>query len=165
VQDQSRDEDEPQGCAATLSSLGLAAYTLLILSIGGSSCVCGLFSLNTALLNLAAPSELKGPAELEPWRIEELSRTGVLRAGETVALYHDHSPMGDGASGCAVVGQAVVRWDDDVETGRVEIVGATVEDRGNEVSVRLDGNEVLCPFGEEEGGDRFAHMLEASSKQ
>ncbi len=165
MQDQSRDEDEPQGCVATLSSLGLAAYTLLILGIGASSCVCGLFSLNTALLNLTTSSALKGPVELEPWRLEELKRSGVVREGEVLALYHDHSPMGDGSSGCVVAGENVVRWDEGTETGRVAIVGATVEDRGSEVSVSLDGNELLCPFGEDEGGDRFAHMLEASSEQ
>lgn len=159
-------DDEPQGCMETFSSLGLAAYTLLILGICISSCLCGGLTLNTAVLNMATPKELKGASEVDAWRTSELQRYGVLQDGEALLLYHDHTSMGDGRSGCLVLEEEVlVRWDDEVETARVPIAGSTVEEaEDGEVIVTLGEQQVRCPFDEGEGGDRFARMLRASSQ-
>jgi hypothetical protein len=123
--------------------------------------------LNTALLNISTPKELTGAVELEPWRLSELERYGVLVGGDELLLYHDHTSMGNGQSGCLVLAPEdapiLVRWDEQLETGRVPVAGATVLDNGAEVVVTHGEDEVVCPFGEDEGGDRFARMLQASS--
>lgn len=153
---------------AAFSSLGLAMYAGLILTICLSSCGCGVLTLNTALLNISTPKELIGAVELEPWRLSELERYGVLVPGDDLLLYHDHTSMGNGQSGCLVLAPedapTLVRWDDTVETGRVPVAGAVVENTEEEVVVTLGETAVRCPFGDDEGGDRFARMLRASAE-
>lgn len=152
---------------ATFSSLGLAMYAVLILTIMLSSCGCGVLSLNTAILNIASPKKLMGAVEVDPWRVQELERYGVLQPGETLLLYHDHTSMGDGTAGCMVLGPedgaTVVRWDDEVVTGRVEVSGATVTQNAEDVTITHGDVQVVCPFGADEGIEKFTRMLTASA--
>lgn len=152
---------------ATFSSLGLAMYAGLILTIMLSSCGCGLLSLNTAILNIASPKKLMGAVEVDPWRVQELERFGVLQPGDTLLLYHDHTSMGDGTAGCMVLAPedqaAVVRWDDTEETARVEVSGATVTQNPEDVTITNGDAQVVCPFGEDEGIEKFTRMLQASA--
>ena len=160
--------DEPKGCFGFLQSLGLAAYALLILGIGGSAFLCALGSMQGIVSNALNPHELVGSVEIEAWRVEEMRRRELIGADALPDLYHDHSSLGDGSSGCMVVDRHVVRWELWQEEARVPIPGATVTAYGDEDSptVTTTNGEltVNCPFDEDEGGARFARMLQAESQ-
>lgn len=162
------DDSEPEGCFQQLSKLGLAAYALLILGIGASATLCAVGSMSAIVENALDPHALVSGLEAETWRIEELRRRELLGAEELPDLYHDHSGLGDGSSGCMVTGGELVRWELWNEDGRVPIEGARVKTYGDEsaptVTVTLGEASVSCPFDEDEGGDRFARMLTAEAR-
>lgn len=96
----------------------------------------------------------------------ELRARGILAAGETPWLYHDHSPHADGSSGCVAAGDRLIRFDGPVETASVVLTGATITyhlgDRAW-VIVRNGDTELVCPFGLGEGAQDFADVLRAAA--
>lgn len=161
------DEQPPEGCLAQLQKLGLAAYALLIIGIGASGLLCALGSMHAIVENALDPHELIGGLDVEAWRLDEMRRQGLLGPDTVPDVYHDHSSLGDGSSGCMVVGPDLIRFELWKETARVTIEGARVTSYGDDVAptvtVTLDDATVSCPFDEDEGGDRFARMLTAEA--
>lgn len=156
-------EDGRIGCA----SFGLVGYAVLLMGLGGGSLVCAGLTLNTAMLMTNAPNKLMSGVEVEGWRLAELRRWEVLDT-RTPQLYHDHSDWSDGTSGCLVVQGTLLRWDEELESGQVLLEGAQVgiegdEESGGSVWVRDSELRIDCPFGENEGVERFYRMLYAES--
>lgn len=156
-------EDGRIGCA----SFGLVGYAVMLMFLGAGSLLCAGMTFNTAILMTNAPNKLISGVEVEGWRLSELRRWEVLDT-RTPQLYHDHSKWSDGTSGCMVVEGVLVRWDEELESGRVPLQGAEVgiegEDAiGGSVYVRGPDQRIDCPFGEEEGVERFYRMLDAES--
>lgn len=161
-------EDEPQGCLESVQSMGLAMYAFLILGMLGASLACAGVSMWGMVAGAQGAKDLRGGAELELWRLAPLQQQwGVLTPEERPVLYHDHSLRADGTSGCAVVDQDLVRWDQRALTARVGIPGAEVRADGEAdaptVVVTQAGVEVACPFGRGQGGDRFLRMLQSEA--
>lgn len=163
----SDDVVEPKGCFAWIQSLGLAAYALLLIAIGGSALLCALGSMQGIVANALSPHDLTGGIEIDTWRVEEMRRRELIAPKALPDLYHDHSSLGDGSSGCMVVDGHVVRWELWNEDGRVPIAGATVTAYGDEdsptVTTTLGDQSVNCPFDRDEGGQRFARMLQVDA--
>lgn len=98
------------------------------------------------------------PSPLE----RELVSWGVVDAGQSIWLYHDHSASGDGSAGCAAAGDQLVRWEERRPVDRVTITGADIDvELGSRVLVRVsrDGRSVTCPFQLGEGADSFSDAL------
>ncbi|MED5372961.1 MAG: hypothetical protein VX899_18220 [Myxococcota bacterium] len=152
------------GCA----SFGLLFYASLIAGLGLVALLCAGLTLNSALMATTSPKQLTSGVETESWRLSELRRWEILAPGDTPQLYHDHSEWADGSSGCIVVDGALTRWDDELSAGTVVLAGAEVgydgpQDAPESVWVRDDVQRLDCPFGPEEGSDRFFRMLQAES--
>lgn len=160
--------EEPEGCLASVQRLGLAAYVLLILGIAASAALCAIGTMHAIVANALDPHELVGGVSVEPWRTEEMRRRELLGDDELPDLYHDHSSLGDGSSGCMVLAGELVRWELWQVDGRVPIEGARVMVEGDSsaptVTVTLGEDSVSCPFDEDEGGDRFERMLSAEAR-
>jgi hypothetical protein len=158
------EHEAPSDLASRLSQMGLAAYTLLLLTIAGVGLICAVFSLQGAISLAVAPHAVASGFTVDTWRLTELRREGILGEAEVPDLYHDHTRMGDGSAGCMVVEGQVVRWDVWLETGRVPVAGATVDSTGEPssptVRIRSGSLSVECPFEEDEGGERFETMLQ-----
>lgn len=158
---------EPKGCFAWIQSLGLAAYALLLLAIAISAMLCAMGSMQGLIENAISPHELVGGVVIETWRVEELRRREIIPPDGLPDLYHDHSRLGDGSSGCLVIEGEVVRFELWTEEARVPIHGATVTAYGDiespTVTTTLGELTVNCPFEDGEGGERFARMLQAES--
>lgn len=163
------EDEEPQGCLDALKSMGLAAYVLLVLGFLCVTVLCSFGSLAGIAYNSAyQPRALVGGPQLELWRWAPLHQQwDVLTPDERPVLYHDHSRKGDGSSGCVVVGGELVRWDDKAPTARMAIQGGQVVVEGDPEEptvVLVQGEQRLaCPFGEDEGGDRFERMLSSEA--
>lgn len=156
-------EDGRIGCA----SFGLVGYAALLILLGGGSLVCAGLTLNTAVLTTNAPNKLSSGVEIEGWRLSELRRWEVLDT-RTPQLYHDHTDWSDGTSGCMVVQGTLVRWDEELVSGQVVLEGSEVglegdDENGGSVWVRDSKIRLDCPFGENEGVERFYRMLYAES--
>jgi hypothetical protein len=145
----------------------LVGYAALLILLGGGSLVCAGLTFNTAMVMTNAPNKLASGVEIESWRLSELRRWEVLDT-RTPQLYHDHSEWSDGTSGCLVVDGTLVRWDEELESGRVALKGSEVgiqgdDEAGGAVWVRDSALRLDCPFGENEGAERFYRMLYAES--
>ena len=156
-------EDGRIGCA----SFGLVGYAAMLMLLGVGSLLCAGMTLNTAMLMTNAPNKLSAGVEIEGWRLSELRRWKVLDT-RTPQLYHDHSEWSDGTSGCMVVQGTLLRWDEEMESGQVVLKDAQVgiegdEETGGSVWVRDSAIRLDCPFGEQEGVERFYRMLSAES--
>ena len=162
------EDDEPRGMGSRIAQMGLAAYTLLILTMAGIGTLCAVFSLHGAISQLVAPKELSSGFSVDSWRLAELRKVDILGRQDTPDLYHDHSQVGDGSSGCMVVEGEVVRWDAWIETGRVPVLGSEISSSGPAeaptVTVSQGEASVDCPFDEGEGGERFATMLRVDNE-
>ncbi len=163
-------EDEPGrgGCLPMVGGLGLMAYGLLIVGMG----TVGLIGITwviytTRVMAQQAGSVLMGGATVDGWRLQELRAWGVLGEDVTPALYHDHSNAGDGSAGCMVADDHVLVWAEQSLTQRVPLAGATVSgvDEGLvTVTIVNGGDEAVCWFRPDEGGDRFLAMLEVETR-
>ena len=157
-------EPKPLGCLANFGSLGLAMYAILILGLLVSSLTCGVMTMVQTWRSSYIPdNELQSGLQTAPWRLTELRKWGVLQNNETPALYHDHSALVDGSSGCLVMGKDLILWTDKTLTTKLPIAGATIE--GTETSVRLIQNDeqIDCPFMPGDGADRLAAMLKVDA--
>jgi hypothetical protein len=161
------DQNPPQSAGHTLLSLGPAAYALLILAMAALGLVCAGTTLTAQLTAQNTPNKLTSGFELDPWRLQELRKWEVLPPGTTPQLYHDHTPFSDGTAGCAVIEGSLMLWQDKVQIATIDLHGAQVElttqDDSHVVTVRADDERIDCPFGPNEGGERFHRMLEAES--
>ena len=110
-------------------------WILLILTLGATS----------ALVSAASSYVIAtGGSE------SELVRWGVTSRGEWVLAYQDHSPDGDGTSGCAVLGSGfLVRWDDAAPTGRIDLRGGAFEARPDGVEATHGAEHLSCPLPDE----------------
>ena len=153
-------EPKPLGCLANFGSLGLAMYALLVLSLLVSSLTCGVMTMVQTWRSQAIDStELQSGIQTAPWRLSELRKWGVLQSEEVPALYHDHSPIADGSSGCLVMNNALVLWTEKALTRSLAIPGATIEDNSTNVRLTQGTESIDCPFMPGDGADRLAAML------
>ncbi len=161
--------EEPSGCFSTVGSLGLAAYALLVISMGGAGVICGSATLCNALRQTIEPeSRLSSGIDLQPWRIEELRRAGLLGPDQIPQLYLDDSFKIDGSSGCVVIEGTLHRWGMGQDPTELVVSGAAVESRGSDqtptIVVSRDEIEIACPFLDGDQGQRFFDMLLAESR-
>lgn len=127
--------------------LGLAAFTLLVVAGGGASLVVAALAVGSLVVDAR--------------RLEAVAASGVLDPGVPVGAWHDHGRPPDGSSGCAVQGDALVRWDGWVRTGRVRLDGASVTRDGEHVRVAREGEAVACPVGRGPSAEAFEALLRA----
>ena len=153
-------EPKPLGCLANFGSLGLAMYAILVLGLLVSSLTCGVMTMVQTWRSQAIDStELQSGVQTAPWRLSELRNWGVLQSEEVPALYHDHSPMADGSSGCLVMDNELVLWTDKSLTQSLAIPGAAIEDSSTNVRLTQGDKSIDCPFMPGDGADRLASML------
>jgi hypothetical protein len=163
-------DEEPRGCFALWGALGLAGYAVLLM---GFICMglIGVGGSTVAMLLSQASSgaALASGVEVDSWRLSELRGVGILEADVTPSVYHDHSPKADGSAGCMVAGDELVSWEGWANPKRVTIAGAALRQEGPEdaptVTLSAGGVEVACPFGRDQGGDKFARMLNAEIRR
>lgn len=158
---------QPRSFTRLLGELSLALYALLLVSIVGASLLCTGASLWGIVQAQSPAGTLLGGTDLDPQTVALLRARQVLGPDQTPLLYHDDSPDLDGSAGCLVAGQELVRWEANAEVGRVAIPGARVEGlaQGEGLTVQVVQGEraVRCPFGPEEGGERFVDLLQRSA--
>jgi len=163
-------EDAPTGCFALWGSLGMAAYAFLVL---GMACT-GLVGLTSSSVMMLWNQRDKGAAlitggEAESWRLKELRGVGILGEEEYPSIYHDHAPRTDGSAGCMVVDDTLISWEGWAFKSKVVISRSTLTQEGSEIApvvILSDGQgEVVCPFGEDQGGDRMVRMLTSEIRQ
>ncbi|MCB9761838.1 MAG: hypothetical protein H6739_18555 [Alphaproteobacteria bacterium] len=158
-------DEAPQGCLEQFQALGLAMYASIVLAMLLGSAICAIGSMVGLLLLAENPKELTSGTELEVWRLAVLRDQGVLGDDQVPALYHDHSEAADGSAGCLVVDGALVRWQGGAIQARSGFADAEVRVDGPDatptVTLVTPDLALACPFGEGEGGDRFARMLQS----
>ena len=147
-----------------IAPFGLALYALLIISIGLAAGFCGLTTMiGTWKQDGDEGRALSSGIGASQWRLQELRRFGLIERSQTPTLYHDHSFMADGSSGCFVLDDVVTRWDYGTHTASVEIIGATVTGTASEVVIQNGDSTVNCPFGMGQGGGDFLTMIETTA--
>jgi len=163
-------EDAPTGCFALWGSIGMAAYAFLVLGMACTGLV-GLTSSSVMMLwnQRDKGAELISGAEAESWRLSELRGVGILGAEDYPIIYHDHAPGIDGSAGCMVVDDTLISWEEWTFVAKVSISRSVLTQEGSEEAPTLtlsDGTaEVVCPFGEGEGGDRMVRMMRAEIRE
>ena len=163
-ENQELDFEEKGGCFTVIAPFGLAIYALLIISIGLSAGFCGLTTMFGSWQQGADEGRsLSSGIGASQWRLQELRRFNLIERSETPTLYHDHSFMGDGSSGCYVLNDVVTRWDNGALTASADIIGATVTGTSSEVVIQNGDVTVSCPFGMGQGGGDFLSMLETTA--
>ncbi len=170
VGDAGSEGEGPRGCFALWGALGLAAYTSLVLLMLLAGIV-GVFGATVAMVLSTAGSGggLMSGSEADSWRLSELRRIGILSGADTPPAYHDHSPGLDGSAGCMIAGDELVQWEGWEEVARVPIAGAVLRVEGDAAAPTVilggGGAEARCPFGADQGGDRFTRMLRAEIRR
>ncbi len=153
-------EPKPLGCLANFGSLGLAMYALLVLGLLVSSLTCGVMTMVQTWRSQAIEStELQSGMQTAPWRLNELRTWDVLQTEDVPALYHDHSPIADGSSGCMVLGDELILWTEKTLTRKLPIPGANIEESDMNVRLSQGDESIDCPFLPGDGADRLAAML------
>jgi len=156
--------DDKGGCFTVIAPFGLALYAILIISIGLAAGFCGLSTMfGTWRQDGDEGRKLTSGMGAAQWRLQELRRFGLIERSQTPILYHDHSFMADGSSGCYVIDDTVTRWDNGVLSGRVSIIGSTVSGDSSDVTVQNGEDVVTCPFGLMQGGGDFLSMLQTTA--
>lgn len=137
---------------------GLAAFAMLLLVqftigvIGVSIATYGVFTSGEAL----SPMRLSYGGMVDVRMLRPLRAAGLLGPDELPDAYHAENV--DGSSACAISQGRLIRVGPNDEMPVAEIR----EVRGDALRVEAvgEGRSVVCTFGEDEGGDRFARMLE-----
>ena len=83
----------------------------------------------------------------------------MLQDEEVPALYHDHSPIADGSSGCLVMNDNLVLWTEKALIRSLPIPGSTIQDSSTNVRLTQGAESIDCPFMPGDGADRLAAML------
>ena len=156
--------EEKSGCFTIVAPFGLALYALVIISIGLSAGFCGLTTMFGSWKQGSGEGRnLSSGIGAAQWRLQELRRFDLIEMGQTPSLYHDHSFVADGSSGCYVLNDTVTRWDNGVLTTSADIIGSVISGDSSEVTIQNGDNVVTCPFGLGQGGGDFLSMLETTS--
>ena len=156
--------EEPVGCFGTISSLGLALYATLILSVAVSAILCSIGTLwqflRVSIVDLHA---LTSGLETADWRLEQLKEWEIIGKEDLPQLYHDHSVRGDGSAGCLVLNGEIMRWDNEKLSGKLPLQGVSITSKGTQnaptIYISSEDVSINCPFKYDEGGDRFLRML------
>lgn len=151
----------------SLPGCGLGVYALLLVALGTAGLVGMVFAIATLLQGEgSSPKDLLSGKAVPTWRLAPLVEAGVLPVGEIPLAWHDESLTASGSRACALIHDAVIRVEDGKGT-RVpfaEVEGVSSEDMPDGAQViRVDGKnaDILCLFGEGEGGVRFMRQIQA----
>ncbi len=144
-----------------LPGCGLAAYVTvlgLIFSVGVVGVVVSWGSL-FAGSSATAPTRLSYGGVVDPAVLRPMRDAGLVAEGEVPDAFHAEVLTGHYA--CAISGGEVLRLSQDggQSISLAEIESVTTD--GRDVVVVGPGDTIRCPFGEGEGGDSFARMLQA----
>ncbi len=146
---------------------GFAAYGVIL--IGGF--LLGAAGMVTSTLALLQASSSAGPSNLMPgnqvtvWRLQPMRDVGLLSVTDVPAAWHDETLSGTGTEACAMTETALLR----VENGQgwsipYDNLTSVTLTEGEEWVVEVhseQGETMRCFFGEGEGGDRMAQMLQS----
>jgi hypothetical protein len=158
-------EPKPLGCLANFGSMGLAIYAILVLGLLVSSLTCGVMTMVNTWRSAHVPStQLQSGMEITPWRLTELRKWTILTGNITPSLYHDHSDKTDGSSGCMVIGQELVLWNNKSLDARLAIPGAHLTGNDSEVRMRQGDKEIVCPFWPGDGAERLLSLLKVDAR-
>jgi hypothetical protein len=157
-------EPKPLGCLASFGSMGLAIYAILVLGLLVSSLTCGVMTMVNTWRSAHVPSsELQSGMQITPWRLTELRKWAVLTGNTTPALYHDHSEQTDGSSGCMVLADELILWNNKKLDAKLKIGGAELTGNETEVRMRQGMEEIVCPFWPGDGAERLLSMLKVDA--
>lgn len=138
---------------------GLAGFSMLLLGlfcIGITGVTVATYSVFVGA-NALSPTRLSYGGVVDPSMLEPMRAAGLL--GETELPDAFHSENVDGTSACAISHGTLLRVGptDQMPLAEIRSVG------GDALRVEAvgDGKTIVCTFGEGDGGDRFARMLES----
>ncbi len=144
-----------------LPGCGLAAYVLLLLTIGSA----GVIGLSISWYSLVAGGQQLSPLRssyggvVDPAVLRPLRDAGLIGGTEIPDVFH--AERFDGEAACAIAGQRLVRLSG--EHGPQTLPLAEITDvSGSEATVTAVGAGVTitCPFAAGEGGGSFKAMLD-----
>lgn len=150
--------EEKRVPAAQVPGCGLAAFAMLLLTI---------FAIGVTGVTIATYSVFHSGHQLSPMKLsyggmvdsrmlQPMRDAGLLGPEELPDAYHAENV--DGSSACAISRGRLVRVGPQDELPIAEI--REVRGDASRVEAVGDGRSVVCTFREDEGGDRFARMLE-----
>lgn len=156
--EESRSDERPH---TRMPGCGLAAFAMLLLSILGVG-LCGV-SVSTysvfASYDQLRPTRLSYGGVVDPATLAPMREAGLLGAEEIPDAFHAESS--DGYEACAISGGRVLQI---TRVGKAQMPFTAIESvEADESGVTIVGTKktIRCPFGAEEGADRFARMLQA----
>lgn len=138
---------------------GIAAYTLVLLVVF----VVGVFGVVVAYSSIidarenASPYRLTYGGTANPALLGPMRGMGLLARDEVPLVFHTEDLLGTQA--CALTATELLRLD---RTGpqRLALAEITAVEEEPDGRVRAIGPTTIeCPFGPDQGGDRFARML------
>jgi hypothetical protein len=157
---------EQLGFWATVQSLGMAIYALLLLTIMCSGSTCAMLSVVALTLPKdPTASGLMAGSEAGAWRLQQLRDLGVVGADETPLVYVDTSSISDGSSGCAFHDGMLTSWQLNRVTGSVAVSGALVTELGRTVAVSQGTDSITCVLSAGDTASRFATMMTVESER
>jgi hypothetical protein len=152
------DEVEIRRQAAQIPGCGLAAFAFLLFGIfliGITGVAVSTYSIFTAGEALS-PQLLSYGGLVDPSMLAPMRDAGILGPAELPDAYHAEDATGRNA--CALSQGKLLRIEGGVGTTMSLDTIADVREEDGAVVV-VGEKTVRCPFGEGEGGDRFARML------
>jgi hypothetical protein len=147
--------DRPQ-----LPGCGLAAFAMLLMCI---FCV-GVTGLSVGYFGLLSSGDALSPMKLaygglvDARLLRPMRSAGLLRADEIPDAFHAETL--DGTRACAVSGGKLLRVEDGV-VSQLPLADVDRVDRDGDdvIATAADGRRLACPFGADQGGERFARMI------
>lgn len=147
--------DRPQ-----LPGCGLAAFAILLMCI---FCV-GVTGLSVGYFGLLSSGDALSPMKLaygglvDARLLRPMRSVGLLRADELPDAFHAETL--DGTRACAISGGNLLRIEDGVASQMpLAAIDRVERDGEGVVAMSEDGRTLACPFGADEGGERFARMI------
>ncbi|MDP2311772.1 MAG: hypothetical protein Q8P41_02630 [Pseudomonadota bacterium] len=142
-----------------LPGCGLAAFAMLLVALFTLGFSGVLFSTYSILQsgNELTPRRLSYGGVVDPSMLRPLQDAGLIGPDEVPDAYHAENI--DGTAACAISGGEVVRLSP--EGAQSMPVASITAVTGSDTEVVIQGDtSIVCPFGADEGGERFRRMLE-----
>jgi len=149
------DREQMPGC-------GLGIYVLVLFGmfvLGATGVIiasANMFYTNNAL----SPSNLSYGGEVSPEMLGPMRSMKLLGADEIPGMFHAENFLGTEA--CALTTESLLRLGPEGarKVAMADVGAVTLE--GTDVHIAVHGADpVVCHFGEGEGGDKFARVLQA----
>lgn len=146
---------------AEMPGCGIAAYALVLFTIflGGVTGVVTAYSSLIDASKTGSPTNMSYGGNISPPLLGPMRGVGLLAKDEVPDVFHTENILGTEA--CAISRGKLHRLDQHGPRS-VELTSITAVEETPTAVIAKGPTEIVCPFGEGEGGDRFARILDAA---